>query len=350
MSNHHVIIKAPGEARITEVPIPNLRDDYILVKTCAVALNPTDWKHIDFMASPGARLGCDYSGVVEEVGKAVTKDFKKGDRVAGICHGANAVCHEDGTFGQYITAKGDIQINVPDNLSFEEAATLGISVTTAGQALYQNLQLPLPDSKKKVNFPILIYGGSTGAGAIAIQFVKLSGAYVITTCSPHNFDYVKGLGADVVLDYNSPTVVKDIKTAAKDDLKHALDCISLEESAKICVEAMSASGGYLAVIQPIPDELVKGINKNVTQRMTVAYTIIGEAFRNGPYQIPAAPQDLEFGKPFWELARSLLEQGKLKPHTPNVNPTGAGLEGVYEGIQAMRAGKVSGKKWVYTVS
>lgn len=350
MSNHHVIIKAQGEAELAGVPIPKLRDDYILVKTRAVALNPTDWKHIDFMASPGARLGCDYAGIVEDVGKAVTKDFKKGDRVAGLCHGANAVCHDDGTFGQHITAKGDVQIRIPDNLSFEEAATLGIGVITAGQALYQNLQLPLPDSRKKANFPILIYGGSTATGAIAIQFAKFSGAYVITTCSPHNLEYVKSLGADVVLDYGSSTVMKDIKSAAKDNLKHAMDCISLEPSAKICVEAMSESGGQFATLQPISDELVNSINKSVSNDLTVAYTVIGEEFWNGPYQVKARPEDFEFGKTFWELTRSLLEQGKLRAHRPTVNPTGTGLEGVLKGIQEMRAGKVSGKKWVYTIS
>lgn len=350
MANRHVIIKAQGEAEIADVPIPKLRDDYLLVKTCAVALNPTDWKHIDFMASPGARLGCDYAGVVEGVGKAVTKTFKKGDRITGPCHGANAVCHDDGTFGQYITVKGDVQIKIPDNLSFKDAATLGIGITTAGQALYQNLQLPLPESKEKATFPILIYGGSTATGAIAVQFAKLSGAFVITTCSPHNFEYIKSTGADVVLDYNTPGVVEDIKRAANYNLKHALDCVSVESSAKICVGAMSESGGQLAELQPIPDELIKGINQKVSGRLTVAYTVLGEGFSNGPYQVAAQPEDFEFGKKFWELSRSLLEQGKLKVHPPNVNPTGSDLEGVLKGIQCMRAGKVSGKKWVYTIS
>lgn len=76
------------------------------------------------------QIGCDYSGVVEEVGSAVTKDFKKGDRVCGFCHGGNEVNHDDGAFGNYITVKGDCQIKIPDNLSFEEASTLGVGITT----------------------------------------------------------------------------------------------------------------------------------------------------------------------------------------------------------------------------
>ena len=76
------------------------------------------------------QIGCDYAGVVEEVGSKVTKDLKKGDRVCGFCHGGNEVNHEDGAFGEYVTAKGDVQIKIPDNLSFEEASTLGVGITT----------------------------------------------------------------------------------------------------------------------------------------------------------------------------------------------------------------------------
>jgi NADPH:quinone reductase-like Zn-dependent oxidoreductase len=68
--------------------------------------------------------------VVEEVGRKVTKDLKKGDRVAGFVHGGNQVQPEDGAFGEYITAKGDLQIKIPENLSFEEASTLGVGITT----------------------------------------------------------------------------------------------------------------------------------------------------------------------------------------------------------------------------
>jgi NADPH:quinone reductase-like Zn-dependent oxidoreductase len=96
MSNHAVVIVATGEVEIQKASAPRLRDDYILVETNAVALNPTDWKHVDFLADPGARVGCDYAGTVLDVGSKVTKDLKRGDRVAGFCHGANAVYHEDG--------------------------------------------------------------------------------------------------------------------------------------------------------------------------------------------------------------------------------------------------------------
>jgi NADPH:quinone reductase-like Zn-dependent oxidoreductase len=90
MSNYAIVIKQAGKAEIREVTVPTLHNDYINVKVHAVALNPTDWRHVDYLASPGARVGCDYADVVEEVGKKVTKDFKKGGYVSGFSHGCNS--------------------------------------------------------------------------------------------------------------------------------------------------------------------------------------------------------------------------------------------------------------------
>lgn len=126
-----VVITAPGTAEVTKVPLPSLPDDYILVRTTAVALNPTDWKHIDGGAgNVRARVGCDYAGIVEQVGPKVTKQFAKGDRITGFAHGSNKVRPDGGAFADYIVVKGDAQIKTPDNLSDEEAATLGVGITT----------------------------------------------------------------------------------------------------------------------------------------------------------------------------------------------------------------------------
>jgi len=71
---------------VSDWPMPSLRDDYIIVQVKAVALNPTDYKHIDYMPKAGCLVGCDYAGIVHEVGKDVTS-VKKGDRIAGVAHG-----------------------------------------------------------------------------------------------------------------------------------------------------------------------------------------------------------------------------------------------------------------------
>ncbi len=86
-----ILINAKGVAAVETVPVPPLRPDYILVRTTAVGLNPTDWKHVDHLGGgdpTGTRVGCDYAGVVEEVGPEVTKPWRKGDRVAGMIHGS----------------------------------------------------------------------------------------------------------------------------------------------------------------------------------------------------------------------------------------------------------------------
>lgn len=162
-----------GKAEVQTVPLPKLRPSYILVKVAAVALNPTDWKHIHYLSKPGATVGCDFAGTVEEIGSEVTKSFKKGDRVAGFTHGVNAVELEDGCFAQYCVAKGDVQMKMPDNMSFEEGATLGVGVSTVGQGLYQSLKLPLPTEPAKEETWVLVYGGSTATGSLAIQYAKL---------------------------------------------------------------------------------------------------------------------------------------------------------------------------------
>lgn len=170
-----IVIKGKEAYVDSNRPNPKLRDDYILVKTAAIALNPTDWKHAAFgLAADGCLSGCDFSGTVEEVGPAVTKSFSKGDRIAGVAHGGNAIQPEDGAFAEYVVAKGDVQIKIPDSMTFEEAATLSLGTTTVMQGLYQKaLKLNWPTDPIKEKTYVLIYGGSSATGALGIQFAHL---------------------------------------------------------------------------------------------------------------------------------------------------------------------------------
>lgn len=352
-----VVITKTGTAEVKTVPLPKLPDDYILVRTTAVALNPTDWKHVDRGGDVvGARVGCDYVGIVEQVGPKVTKSLAKGDRVCGIVHGANSLQPEGGAFADYIIAKGDIQIKVPDNLSDEEASTLGVAISTVGQGLYQALKLPIPGTAEAAspsNPPpeILIYGGSTATGLLGIQFAALSGYRVVTTCSPSNFEYVKSLGADAAFDYRSPTVVDDIKAWSRDPdaLTLAWDCIATGDAPLISVAALSRTRpGHYRTLVRVEDEVVRAVNDKVDNGLRLGYTILGEPINKGQ-PIPAIPEDYEFGKVFWELSRGLLAEGKIKAARTDVNRGGKGLEGVLVGLQELKAGKVSGVKLVYTL-
>lgn len=169
------IVNRNSAAAVEEKPTPTLKPDYILVKVKAVALNPTDWKHIVGARAPdGTTVGCDYAGIVEEVGPKVTKAFKKGDRIFGVAHGSNYSDADAGVFAEYAVVKGDVQMHVPENLSLEEACTLPLGATTVAQGLYQQaLKMNLPTEPIKDKQPVLIYGGSSATGVLAIQYAKL---------------------------------------------------------------------------------------------------------------------------------------------------------------------------------
>lgn len=351
--NQAVKTTEAGVAKVVDAPVPKLpADDYILVKTTAVAINPTDWKHVDLADKAGCVgiwVGCDYAGIVEEVGSGVTKDFKKGDRICGPVNGSNALREIDGAFAKYIAVKGDLQIKTPDNITDEEAATLGIAVTTVGQGLYQTLKLPLPSSPAKEPKTILIYGGSTAMGISGIQYAKLSGYNVITTASPHNFDYLKELGASAVFDYKSPTVSEDIRKHTGDALTLAWDCQSTDESAAIVARALSSSKpSIVGTLLPVDKKKVQEVNPNADVQMSLYYTVFGEEF--GYFgKRDAVPENYEFGKRFWELSRELLAEGKLKPIRVIKNRGGSGLDGVIVGLKELKEGKVSAGKLVYTI-
>ncbi|QGA21042.1 hypothetical protein EYB26_008752 [Talaromyces marneffei] len=341
-----VVAHNNAPALVTDRPVPKLRDDYILVKPVAIALNPTDWKHAAFgLAAEGGLLGCDFAGIVEEVGSKVTKKWQKGDRIAGVAHGGNSVQPQDGAFAEHILAKGDIQVKIPDSLSFEDASTLTLGVTTVMQGLYQKaLKLNLPDDPVKTDIPVLIYGGSTATGALGIQFAKLSGYTVITACSPRNFDYVKSLGADKWFDYNEPNVGAQIREYTQNKLEYAWDTVSEEGSAKICSDALTSEPGakYGNILN------VKSPREDVETVNTLMYTVFGEAFKFGKgAELPAIPEDFEYTKKFIALTEKLLAEGKLKAHRVKLGADG--LKGVLKGLNDMKAGKVSGEKLVYRV-
>lgn len=192
-----VVIKGHGKAEVvTNRPIPSLRPGYTKVAVKAVALNPTDWKHIQGMREPHQPeylSGCDFAGIVEEVDPSCKKQWKIGDRVAGFAHGGNLQEPEDGAFAEHIVTKGDIQLRIPDNISFEEASALGLGVFTCGQGLYQTLGLKLPDNPINGQESVFIYGGSTATGLLGIQFAKM---------------YVDTLDCNIFADFHLAPVTK----------------------------------------------------------------------------------------------------------------------------------------------
>jgi NADPH:quinone reductase-like Zn-dependent oxidoreductase len=172
--------------------------------------------------------------------------------------------------------------------------------------------------------------------------IRRSGATVITTCSPRNFEFVKSLGADLALDYNSPTVVSDIKDFTRNTLSHVLDCFGGSAGERICYDSFGPSGGkYSSIVfsaeTPRPE---------IDRSMVMAYESYGQYFRKWNMDFPAKPDLYAFTAKFWTLVEPLLANGSLKPH-----PTreGKGFEGILDGLDDMRAQRYSGEKLVYTL-
>jgi len=216
---------------------------------------------------------------------------------------------------------------------------LGVGLTTVAQGLYQELGLPLPPAKVQEPTQVMIYGGSTATGTLAIQFAKQSGCEVITTSSPRNFDLLRKLGADQVFDYNEADVGAKIRRATNNKLKLVFDCISEGDSFNITAAAIGSSGGHMSALLPVGNYP----RDDVKTKFTLAYTALGEKYDE---KRDANQADYEFGVKFWQQAEDWLNSGKIKTHPVEVRN---GLAGVSQGLRDLKDGKVSGVKLVYKV-
>jgi NADPH:quinone reductase-like Zn-dependent oxidoreductase len=156
-----------------DIPVPKLEAETALVKVEAVALNPVDWKLNEFSCCPGSISGADFCGTVTAMGNAVQKRLAVGDRVCGWVFGSNPAEPLNGAFAGYVAARGGLVMKVPVWMSSEDASTVALGAATAGQALYQSLGLPLPTAIAMGPSYVLVYGGSTATGTMAIQLLRL---------------------------------------------------------------------------------------------------------------------------------------------------------------------------------
>lgn len=166
-----VVIEAGDEVRVRDdVKLPTLEKGRFLVRTDAVAVNPSDTKMRGGFAVHGGVLGTDYAGTVVARGPEVT-DVAIGDRVCGAQHAMNANTPLRGSFGEYNISAGKVWLKLPDHISTEGGATFGAGISTAGLAL-KLLGLPLPDAPVEKPAHILVYGGSTATATIAMQLLR----------------------------------------------------------------------------------------------------------------------------------------------------------------------------------
>jgi NADPH:quinone reductase-like Zn-dependent oxidoreductase len=233
------------------------RDNEIVVKNHAVAVNPLDWgiqlagNFLYRWLKYPAVLGTDLAGEVVEVGPGVTR-FKPGDRVLGHAVGVERDHNNpaEGAFQDYTVLQANMTATIPDSMPYESAAVLPLALSTAASALFQQdclaLAHPSP-SPRPTGETVLVWGGSTSVGSNAIQLAAAAGYEVITTCSPRNFDYVKRLGASQAFDYRSNTVVGEITTALKGSKLAGAFAVTAG-SHEACTEILRASEGAKTLV------------------------------------------------------------------------------------------------------
>ncbi len=187
---------SPDVVELREIEKPVAADDEVLVRVRASSVNPAEWYSVvgrpyvgrtqmGLRKPKSARLGVDFAGTVEAVGKDVTQ-FRPGDEVFG---------GRDGAFAEYLCVREERAVVLkPANVTFEQAAAVPVAALTALQGLRDKGQIQ-PGQK------VLINGASGGVGTFAVQIAKALGAEVTGVCSTRNVDLVRSIGADEVIDY-----------------------------------------------------------------------------------------------------------------------------------------------------
>ncbi|GMH02477.1 hypothetical protein Nepgr_004316 [Nepenthes gracilis] len=187
-----------------EILVPDPKADEVLVKVEAASLNPADWKIQKGMLRPFLPSkfptipGTDLAGEVVRVGTGVTK-FKAGDKVVAVLKHSTG-----GALAEYAVAKESLTVGRPSEVSAADAASLPIAGLTAHGALTLVAGIKLDERDENKNKNILVTAGSGGVGHYAVQLAKLGNMHVTATCGARNLEFVKNLGADEVLDYQTP--------------------------------------------------------------------------------------------------------------------------------------------------
>ena len=312
--------------RLGEIPEPELRDDDVLIQVHAAGLNMLDSKikSGEFKLILPYRmplvLGHDVAGIDSRVGPRV-RQFKVGDEVY-----SRVPDHRIGTFAEFIAVNENDVAPKPRNITMEEAASIPLVSLTAWQALVERAHL-------KKGQKVFIQAGSGGVGTFAIQLARHIGATVATTTSSVNTDLVKGLGADIVIDYKKDDFEKVLQNC--DVVLHSQDAVALEKSLRVL-----KSGGTLISISGPPDPaFAKGIGAPWFVSLIVRLLSAGVRKK-------ATRRDLKYsflfmradGHQLREITR-LIEAGSIHPVMDRVFP----FESTNEALAYVESGRAKGK-------
>lgn len=313
--------------RMGEIPEPEVHEDDVLVEIHAASVNVLDSKirNCEFKLLLPYRLplvlGNDVAGVVVLVGSKVQR-FKPGDKVYARPDTARI-----GAFAEMIAMNEDAVAHKPKTLNMEEAASLPLVALTAWQVLVERANL-------KKGQKVLIHAGSGGVGTVAIQLAKHLGAFVATTTSAANADWVKRLGADVVIDYGKEDfeqVVRDY-----DVVLSSLGADVLEKSLRV----LKPGGKLISISGPPDPEFGKEIGASWFMRQVMSllsYRIRKKAKRHG------ASYSFLFMRASGDQLRkigSLVDSGAMRPVIDQVFPFAATNEAMAYVDKGRAKGKV----------
>ncbi|KAI0109880.1 putative zinc-binding dehydrogenase family oxidoreductase [Daldinia grandis] len=357
MPRHQTVI-CEGEDHLLRVnhdaSLPSLGSGDILVQNKAVAINPCDYKMHERFPCPGAIDGCDFAGVVAAVGAAVSESgsFRVGDRVCGAVHGSNPLRADTGSFAEWLVSESEFTLKIPSGMSFEQAAAIGgTGLATLGMALFHASALGLPGTPEEpASKPrtVLVHGGSSSVGTMAIQLVRLMGHVPITTCSPRNFALVNSYGAEKVFDYTDANCAREIKAYTRNSLSYVLDPFTDSKSIALCCGALGRAGGRYACLEMYPEYLLE--HKLIKVGFVMGPALLGHRLElDYGYEREADPSMRAFGVQWYKSLQKLLDQGKLKPHPIRVLESLPWYMAVLEGIDLLKSKSVSGQKLVVVI-
>lgn len=278
----------PEVLHMAEIEKPSATPGNVIVEVAYASVNPADWKaregwlarYFDYQFP--FVVGFDAAGIVAEVGEGVTH-VKPGDRVVTP---GNQGMGERGSYAEFVRAAGERVIPLPDSVSFRDAATL----PTAGMTAWQATLDPTPLGP---NSMVVVNGGAGGTGSFAIQLAKMAGAKVATTCSAHNFDYVRSLGAELAIDYRNDDVVAALRAWAPGGIDLAVDTVG--QGTFVGILPVMKRGGIVTPIGTlIADEATIDPAAAEAAGVTVIPTV--SAFPEQPRQLRGLVEALASGK------------------------------------------------------
>lgn len=291
------------QIKIIEIEKPEPKPGQVQVRVHAASVNPFDSKVregyvANMVPELPVTLGGDIAGVVTEITEGV-EHVAVGDMVYGQ---ASVVAGNSGAFAEYAATKAGQVAKMPANIDFNQAAALPLTGVSALQALVGHINLQ-PGQK------ILIHGGAGGIGTMAIQIAKHIGAYVATTATGEGLEYVKQLGADEVIDYQSQSFDELLR-----DYDAVFDTVA-GETYERSFKVLKQGGIIVSMLEKPNQELME------------------------QYGVRAVAQQTRINAEDLAKLATLVEDGVVTPHVDVTYP----LDQTAQAFEAWEAGKVRGK-------